>query len=261
MSIITVTIPDYNQSAIRAAKAFFDALVNESDALADGCTGKECESVPTFTVVERPVDFTPPVHPTTESLTAGHGIPGFDGVPFDPTPPLTSTPFTPVVPVVVPVPPATRPPASATLDSEGLPWDRRIHASTKTFRQSDGTWKLIRGVDEAQVKRVKGELCAAMGQAEAPAPLPLDNEPGWPAPPPAATIPHLTVVPPPAPPAADPFPEFVQFCTSAQQSGRLKYEQIVETCGKHAITQLPMLNARHDLIPVIRAELEALCTP
>ena len=162
------------------------------------------------------------------------------------------------------------------LDKEGLPWDGRIHATTKTFRQSDGTWKLLRNIDAALVEKVKGELRVTMGQAQQPTPLvPVTPQSVAPAPP---APPALTLVPPlppaddkdwpdsppgpavaPGPPAADPYLDFAQFCTSNQQSGRLQYQQIVDTCGKYGITQLPMLNARHDLIPTIRAELESLC--
>lgn len=43
------------------------------------------------------------------------------------------------------------------LDSQGLPWDSRIHASTKTLI-ADGSWKLRRGVDPAEVEKVKAQL-------------------------------------------------------------------------------------------------------
>ncbi len=221
---------------------------------------------------------TPPMHPTTTSLLVGNGIPGYDGVPFDtPAPPLTAEqqathtglPMLPTPPTII---------SGVKLDGEGLPWDGRIHASTKTMRVSDNTWKLLKGVDKALVEKVKGELRVAMGLAMGPPastppaltlvpPLPPADDKGWPDPPPGpAVAPPAPSVPGPpasplAPPAADPYPDFVQFCTSNQQSGRLQYQQIVDTCGKYGIMQLPMLNARHDLIPTIRAELESLCKP
>lgn len=46
------------------------------------------------------------------------------------------------------------------LDSAGMPWDARIHASTKT-KVKDGTWKKMRGVDEDLVAEVEAELAAA----------------------------------------------------------------------------------------------------
>jgi hypothetical protein len=341
---IRLDIPADHPAATRAARAFFNALLEEQlkeYGLTDGPAECEClqptreyleqklgeleeqldlgmASVSPFAAppvgphggvmvpveqfnsgtIPQPVTTqimtpTPPL-PTTESLLAGNGVPGYDGVPYTPpTPPI-------------PTPPAL-PRSGAKLDADGLPWDRRIHASTKTLRQSDGSWKLIRGVSDELVHTVKAELRLAMGQAQAvtlppaaptipvppagvgfadpatnpsavPLPSPLappavDPDAGWPSPPagPVAaavipTPPILTLVPPvapapPAPPATDPFPEFVQFCTAGQQSGRLQYQAIVDTCTKYGITQLPMLNARHDLIPTIRAELEALCKP
>lgn len=45
---------------------------------------------------------------------------------------------------------------SAELDSQGFPWDERIHARTKT-KITDGTWKLKRGVDQALVSQVRAE--------------------------------------------------------------------------------------------------------
>ena len=222
-----------------------------------------------------------------------------EGNPFDVTP--ISTPGQ-VVPPAPPLPPSqaaaqlavlqpavsqvglpvTQPiiTSGVKLDGEGLPWDRRIHASTKTFRQSDNTWKLIRGVADTLVDQVKVELRTAMGQVQPavsapptppappvltlvppapPAPpLPnMDNDKGWPDPPAGP----VAAAVPPAPPVADPYSEFVQFCTGNQQSGRLAFEVIKSTCEKYGITQLPMLNARHDLIPTIRAELESLCKP
>jgi hypothetical protein len=218
--------------------------------------------------------YVPPTHPTTASILSGQGVPGYDGVPFDIN---TSTGS----PVIVPVPP-TIITSGVKLDGEGLPWDRRIHASTKTVRQSDNTWKMIRGVADTLVDQVKAELRTAMGQVQPVAavpptppappvltlvppappapPLPnMDNDKGWPDPPAgpvAAAVPPV----PPAPPVADPYTDFVQFCTSNQQSGRLAFEVIKGTCEKYGITQLPMLNARHDLIPTIRTELESLCS-
>lgn len=52
------------------------------------------------------------------------------------------------------------------LDSQGLPWDSRIHASTKTF-VADGSWKLRRGVDPAEVEKVKAQLKELMAVPQA----------------------------------------------------------------------------------------------
>lgn len=48
------------------------------------------------------------------------------------------------------------------LDKNGLPWDERIHASSKA-KVADGTWRQKRGVDTGLVATVEAELKALMG--------------------------------------------------------------------------------------------------
>lgn len=43
------------------------------------------------------------------------------------------------------------------VDSEGLPWDARIHSSSKGKIKS-GRWKLKKGVDDSEIAKVKAEL-------------------------------------------------------------------------------------------------------
>ena len=320
MSGITLTIPD-DKRHIGAAMRFFAELAGvktmipaDLDVYRDECPTQEQidEKMNAETTSYKPESF-PGAHDDSFTFPASVLLPGVVpmppvntagafGLPVPPTPgSIVTTPadLTGMIPTeppftglaMPPAPPVT-PISGVKLDSEGLPWDRRINASTKTLRQSDNTWKLIRGVADSLVAQVKAELRVAMGQQTAPtapapadasqitlatlppsppAPLPnLDDGDDFP-PPPGAAIPAaitppapvLTLVPPlpPAPPADDPYLPFVQFCTSNQQSGKLEYAAIVSTCQKYGITQLPMLNARHDLIPTIRAELEALCKP
>ena len=78
-----------------------------------------------------------------------------DAAPVDPDEVLS--PHT----VVVPTPPAASAPvpASAELDSAGLPWDKRIHSSSRA-KVADGTWRKMRGVDDALVATVEAELRA-----------------------------------------------------------------------------------------------------
>jgi hypothetical protein len=98
--------------------------------------------------------------------------------PPKPVPTLTPAPPTPEPPKPVPMPAPIPMPAadpSVELDSEGLPWDDRIHGSGQTFLKADGTWKLKRGVDAVLVAKVKTELRGkypAPGREPAPAPAP-----------------------------------------------------------------------------------------
>lgn len=47
--------------------------------------------------------------------------------------------------------------ASIVMDSDGLPWDARIHSSSKAF-VSKGTWKMKRNVPTEMVQQVEAEL-------------------------------------------------------------------------------------------------------
>lgn len=59
--------------------------------------------------------------------------------------------------------------ASALLDrdADGLPWDERIHSSSKA-RNADGRWKAKRGVPADVVERVRAELRGGAGQTTGP---------------------------------------------------------------------------------------------
>ncbi len=73
------------------------------------------------------------------------------------------------------------------VDSKGLPWDSRIH-SVSQGTNKDGSWRLRRGVEDAQVTQVEFELrqrLAAEGHAAPP-----------------VTPPSLPPIPPPAAPPA-----------------------------------------------------------
>ena len=83
--------------------------------------------------------------------------------------------------LAAPVPPAAPPVVSTLeegdvpsvhLDSEGLPWDERIHQAAKgRMQKGAGAWKIKRGCDEALVEQVKNELRISM-QAQPAAPAP-----------------------------------------------------------------------------------------
>jgi len=71
---------------------------------------------------------------------------------------------------------------NSELDTEGLPWDKRIHATTKT-KDRNGVWKKKRGVDTELLKSVKDELRNAMYQKSNPPvvpPMPITETPAVP---------------------------------------------------------------------------------
>lgn len=197
-----------------------------------------------------------PQPPTGAPSTAGAGA--LATAPAVPTagvavPSTGSLPPAPPVPTAAPAAPAA-PASYAELDSAGLPWDSRIHASTRT-KIADGTWKLARGLDKAVVAQVLDELRAVMAGAPAASPAaPVVPPPAPPAPPAAPPAP---VAPPPAPPAAPPappapaggldYPQFVTKLTAAIASGQITQALIKDAIGTYGVSSLPLMAQRPDL--------------
>lgn len=56
------------------------------------------------------------------------------------------------------------------IDNNGIPWDSRIHAKSKT-KNTDGNWKLARGIDISLVDTVVNELLGKIPVVPSPPPL------------------------------------------------------------------------------------------
>jgi len=144
------------------------------------------------------------------------------------------------------LPPVPKP--SVELDTQGMPWDVRIHARTKT-KMKDGSWKKLRGIGPDVVKRVEGELKAVQN---------------IPAPPPSVAVPvapvTATAVIPAAPAvAAVPgFTDLMALVTKSITEGTLKRDQVVEVLKPFGIPSLPLVSTRLDLIPAIMLALEGV---
>jgi hypothetical protein len=81
---------------------------------------------------------------------------------FAPPPPVAET-LAPISMAEVADSRATAPVETEDLDANGLPWDARIHAATKT-KDAKGNWKYLRGVDrDVLVPEIEAELREAMG--------------------------------------------------------------------------------------------------
>lgn len=99
---------------------------------------------------------------------------------------------------------------TGTADKNGLPWDERIHSSSKNFN-ADGTWRYRKGVSADQKSKVEAELRAALAGNAAPAPI---TAPAIAAPTTLLPLPGA-VTPAPLPPVTNPaFTEFVNFITA-----------------------------------------------
>lgn len=108
-----------------------------------------------------------------------------------PLPPVSVAFDTTTTPIAEPEE-ETTPYTEGELDSAGMPWDERIHASTKS-KVKDGTWTFRRGLDEATKQAVLGEYIKVGLDDTAPKP---SNEPTVT----QHTAPITDDVPPPPPP-------------------------------------------------------------
>ena len=104
----------------------------------------------------------------------------------------------------------------AELDAEGLPWDDRIHASTKTKTQA-GTWTKKKGVDDTVRDAVVGELRKTYPAPVAAAP----TAPVAPAAPVTAPVVPAAPVAPPVVAVSTPYTELLNFI--AKNTGEGKY--------------------------------------
>jgi hypothetical protein len=148
--------------------------------------------------------------------------------------PANPTPAAPVSPIVPPS-------GGVTLDKEGLPWDSRIHASSRT-QNADGTWRLKRGLQKDHLDKVTAELRQVMA-IPSPAPGPQLVPP-----PPAA-------VPAPPPPVADEvsmrqkYIDLFGRISAAMSAGKLTQTQLDTCLQSISVPSLPLLGARLDLVP------------
>jgi hypothetical protein len=199
-----------------------------------------------------PVHVTPVDNPSTgvDPELAGF-LPNAPGgtatvVPDAAVPAAFSAP--PPPPAMPPAPPAagTAPATNGVLlDVNKLPWDYRIHASTKT-QNANGTWRYKRGVDDAEIARVEGELRSVMSLSP---PLPL--------PPPDPSVPSTVAVDGFTPPPREPmtFTRLMPKVTGAIKSGTLTQEHVNAVLQKYGFPHLPAVAQRPDLLPHIHGEI------
>lgn len=141
-----------------------------------------------------------------------------------------------------PPPPSANAPVdsstSGVLDKNGLPWDERIHSSSKNTNQ-DGTWRYKKGGDLDQRTAVEAELRAKLANAETPpsppAPPVADNAGDVPPPPPPPAPAAAADAPPPPPPVvepqADPVPSGVTAAAVFKRVTELKATGQIDQSG------------------------------
>jgi len=180
-------------------------------------------------------------------------------------------------PTPAPVVPVRVAPNGVEVDAEGLPWDVRIHSSSKG-KLANGTWKIARNTPAEKVTAVKAELRAALGApaipvgtaapAPAPAPtgiVPIPPAPGTAAPAPAPLAIQVDNGPAPAPAGAPPASAYAT-CTFADAMGRVvdltvagvSMDAINAAVATVGLTQPRDLALRPDLVPAAMAAMATL---
>jgi len=167
---------------------------------------------------------------------------------------------------IAPPPPTPRPafpantaapqsPNLAEVDSKGIPWDARIHSSSKA-KVADGSWKYRRGVSDEEVKRVEKELrgdsmdAAALFTAPAATEVKAGGAVSGIAPPPPLGVSE--------PDLRKEFAQLMIRVAQAKGAGKITAEEVTAALADHAVPSLPMLSTKLDLVPSVAAAIDAL---
>lgn len=157
-----------------------------------------------------------------------------------PLPPV----LTPGTPVGIAVPQS---PNLAEVDSKGMPWDARIHSSSRA-KVADGSWKYRRGVTGDEIKRVEAEL-RGPAHDDAMDAAALFTAPGIAPPPPSATS---------EPDLRKEFAQLMIRVAQAKGAGKITTEEVTSVLAAHGVPSLPMLSTRLDQVPAVAAAIDAL---
>ena len=185
-----------------------------------------------------------PLAPPAAALTASH-------VPAGSVPtPAGQHPLAAMIPAHLVAPgaaaqagqPAVAPNAAASpssLDKNGIPWDGRIHASSKAL-VADGSWRAKRNVDPALVATVTAEL---RGAQAAPPGHGLSGQP-WPFATSEADIRPLAG-----------FAGMMDKLPGLMVAGTITTDMVAAACASVGVANLPALATREDLVPQVAAAL------
>lgn len=150
--------------------------------------------------------------------------------------------------------PAAAPVSSADLDKNGLPWDERIHASSRA-KIADGSWRMKRGVQQHVVDTVEAELRGQAVAAPPPpaAPMTIRTIPVTGGEPDAAPAPPL----PPAAPALT-FGMVAKRVTAKLTLGELTTAELTKRLAELGFPDgLHTINSRPDMWLTVLAALGA----
>lgn len=150
--------------------------------------------------------------------------------------PMPPAPQAPVVMPAATTSAAAPTPPAVTVDKDGLPWDARIHSSSKAIN-ADGRWRAKKGLDDgAMVAAVQAELRSLMA-------IPV---------PPVVAAPAINTVAPTT------LFEFMPLVSAAMTAGKMTVDQVnAELVALGVASGVTALISRPDLIPSLWATLQA----
>ena len=135
---------------------------------------------------------------------------------------------TTTTPAETELPPPVTPPE---LDVNGIPWDPRIHASTKT-KMKNGAWKVKRGTPVELLNSVMAEITPTATGVSASA-----------YPPDPAGAPAETATPPTGDGIPSTLTEFTEYSTAINGSGKGTYVQIQKLLAENGIPDIRKIPA------------------
>jgi len=191
----------------------------------------------------------------------------FGGTPVaDPLPLSTIVPPPPVsiVPTTL-IPGPVSSVAAVELDVKGLPWDSRIHSSSKN-KLANGCWKVARGKAPEYVAQVESELKGgavvstgptASGVPLPPVPVAPDVTPYDVALPTAADAAYMASIPPAPPGNPVSFETLMTRISPQISAGVLPPQAVMEACKANGLQSVVGLQTSPQLVPLVWATLKA----
>lgn len=171
--------------------------------------------------------------------------------------PLAVAPGASAAPSPAPGPSAAPAPPAQDLysgvDTDGLPWDERIHSKAAEPRAATGKWKTRKNLPAGYKEQIEAEL--RTGTTVSPsAPAPTPAAPSAPAAPAPAPAPGAA---PAAPAAGNPFAEFTAWMMPQVKSGKLDQSKITLAVQKAGLTTAADLSKQPELCAQVKADLIA----
>lgn len=190
--------------------------------------------------------------PNAPGALPGSLVPPVTAAPVPPTAPLAPVPMAPAIP---PVPPAPALAGGVELDAEGIPWDARIHQSTKG-KTAKGVWKQRKGLnDDAMIARVKAELRAVAANPAA-AVAPVATPPAPFTAPAAPSAPALPGVPSDVRPDPTTALELMPRYTPAVHAGLIPAAALQDACVAYGLANVPALSRQPEYVGLVWAYMK-----